>query len=231
MVSPQERWKLNITEPTGLELFEAIPEIRDIFIRGEWFEFICAFNRHHTGVALLFVHNFDGFQTQLGDTTIHITEHFIVGVCALRLVVRDGLKRENCQLKSATSFWWQNTKTLIGVRASQLCGLKKSGGAFSLHFKGISWEKVDSQSSHCYHLRFLMHLNGDKELNLPFYFLKRLTKMSKRVQNYPESAHRSLYHQGFIKILVLFALNEIEIPWKYFLESLGLQEEGQEVDP
>jgi hypothetical protein len=47
---------------------------------------------------------------------------------------------------------------------------------------------------HFYHIRFLMHLNGDKELNLPFYFLKRLTKMSKRIHNYSESAHRSLYH-------------------------------------
>jgi hypothetical protein len=69
---------------------------------------------------------------------------------------------------------------------------------------------------HCYHLCFLMHLSGDKELNLPFYFLKIL-KMSRRVQSHPESAHRSLYHQGFIKILVLFALDEIEMPWKFFL--------------
>jgi len=72
-----------------------------------------------------------------------------------------------------------------------------------------------------------MHLNSDKELNLPFYFLKRLTKMSKGIHNYLESMHRILYHQGLIKILVLFDLNEIEIPWTYFLVSLGLQEEGQ----
>jgi hypothetical protein len=52
---------------------------------------------------------------------------------------------------------------------------------------------------HCYHIRFLMHLNGDKELNLPFYLLKILTKMSKRIHNYPESSHRSLYHQGSLK--------------------------------
>jgi hypothetical protein len=62
-----------------------------------------------------------------------------------------------------------------------------------------------------------MHLNGDKELNLPFFFLKILAKMSKRVQNYPKSAHRILYQRGFIKILVVFYLNEIEIPWKYFM--------------
>jgi hypothetical protein len=62
-----------------------------------------------------------------------------------------------------------------------------------------------------------MHLNGDKELNLPFFFLKIVAKMSKRVQNYPKSTHRILYKWGFIKILVVFYLNEIEIPWKYFM--------------
>jgi hypothetical protein len=72
-----------------------------------------------------------------------------------------------------------------------------------------------------------MHLNGDKEMNLPFYLLKILTKMSKRIQNYPEAAHRSLYHQGFIKILVLFSLSELGMSWKDFLVSLGLQEEHE----
>ena len=78
---------------------------------------------------------------------------------------------------------------------------------------------------HYYHIIFLMHLNGDKEMNLPLYLLKILTKMSKRIHNYPKASHISLYHQGLIKILVLFALNELEIPWTYFLVSLGLQEE------
>jgi hypothetical protein len=65
---------------------------------------------------------------------------------------------------------------------------------------------------HFYHIRFLVHLNGDKELNLPFYLLKILTKMSKRIQNYPESSHRSLYHKGFIKILVIVSLRELDMP-------------------
>jgi len=62
MVSPQERWQLNRTESTGLELFEVMLEIKDIFVRGEWFDFICAFK---------------GYHTQIRDITIHITKHFI----------------------------------------------------------------------------------------------------------------------------------------------------------
>jgi hypothetical protein len=75
-----------------------------------------------------------------------------------------------------------------------------------------------------------MHLSGDKELNLSFYFLKSLTKMARRVQGHPESSHRILYHQGLIKILVLFALDEIEMSWDYFLQSVGLQEKEKQPD-
>jgi hypothetical protein len=46
--------------------------------------------------------------------------------------MRDGLKRGNFQLKSAINFLRKNTKTLIGAKASQFYGLKKSGGVFSL---------------------------------------------------------------------------------------------------
>jgi hypothetical protein len=51
----EKRWQLNRTEPQGLELFEAIPEIKDIFVKAEWYDFLCAFEGHHTGLAMLFM--------------------------------------------------------------------------------------------------------------------------------------------------------------------------------
>jgi hypothetical protein len=75
-----------------------------------------------------------------------------------------------------------------------------------------------------------MHLSGDKELNLFFYLLKILTKMARRVHGHPESTHRSMYHQGLIKILVLFVLDEIETSWDYFMQSVGLREQEKQPD-
>jgi hypothetical protein len=77
---------------------------------------------------------------------------------------------------------------------------------------------------HCYHLCFLMHLSGDKEINLPYYMLKSLTKIAKRVQGHPESTHKSPYHDDMIKSLVILALEELEMPWEYLLKSVGLKE-------
>jgi hypothetical protein len=70
-----------------------------------------------------------------------------------------------------------------------------------------------------------MHLNGDTKMILPFYLLKSLTKMSKRVQNHPQTAHKSLFHQGLIKMLVLYALREVQMTWRQLLISLGMDEQ------
>jgi hypothetical protein len=59
---------------------------------------------------------------------------------------------------------------------------------------------------HCYQIHLLMLLSGDIEINFPYYLLKSLTKMARRVQGHPESAHKIMYHRGLIKLLVTFAL-------------------------
>jgi hypothetical protein len=61
-----------------------------------------------------------------------------------------------------------------------------------------------------YHIRLLMHINGDYPLNLPYFLLKSLSKMSKRVQTHPATAKGSLFHQVFINTLVVSALNEVQ---------------------
>jgi len=59
---------LNRNEPQGLEFFEAIPEVKYIFVKNEWYDFLCMFQGHHTGLDMLFAQTFDGFQNMLGDT-------------------------------------------------------------------------------------------------------------------------------------------------------------------
>jgi hypothetical protein len=75
-----------------------------------------------------------------------------------------------------------------------------------------------------------MHLSGDREINLPYYLLKSLTKMVRRVQGHPESSHTIMYHQGLIKLLVTFSLGELKIPWDYLLKSVGLKEKEKAPD-
>jgi hypothetical protein len=66
-----------------------------------------------------------------------------------------------------------------------------------------------------------MHLNGDYPLNMPYFLLKILAKMSKRVQSHPATAKGSLFHQVLIKTLVVSALREIQKPWSWLIQSLN----------
>jgi hypothetical protein len=176
-------------------------------------DFICAFNGHHTKIALIFAQNFDGFQTQIGDITIHITKHFIVGACALPISGERWFKKGKLPAEVCNQFLVAEHQSPDWSQGIPIHWMKEEWrGILSTIQRYITGEGRFS-IVHCYHLIFLMHLNGDKEMNLPFYLLKILTKMSKRVQNYPQTAHRSLYHQGFIKILVLFSLSELGMSW------------------
>jgi hypothetical protein len=71
-----------------------------------------------------------------------------------------------------------------------------------------------------------MHLNGDHEMNFPFYLLKRLKKMAKRIHNHPKDSHKSLFHQGLIIMLVMYALREVQVSRQQLLSSLGFGEQG-----
>jgi len=77
---------------------------------------------------------------------------------------------------------------------------------------------------HIYHIRLLMHLNGDIPLCFPLFLLKHLSKMSKRIQSHPATASKSLFHQRLIKTLVMYALGEVQHPWDLLIESLELEE-------
>jgi hypothetical protein len=74
---------------------------------------------------------------------------------------------------------------------------------------------------HIYHIRLLIHVNGDYPLNLPYLLLNILSKMSKRIQSHPATAKNSLFHQGLIKMLVLFSLNEVQRSWDWLIQSLN----------
>ena len=58
------------------------------------------------------------------------------------------------------------------------------------------------------HLHFLMHLSGDQKLNLNYYLLKSLQKMVARIYNHQEHTVPSLFHQGLIKLLIVFYLRK-----------------------
>jgi len=73
---------------------------------------------------------------------------------------------------------------------------------------------------HLYYIRLLIHVNGDYRINIPYLLLKILYNMSKRIQKHPAATNNSLFHQGLIKTLVIFSLNEVQRSWDWLIQSL-----------
>ena len=78
-----------------------------------------------------------------------------------------------------------------------------------------------------YHLRFMLHINRESKLNLPYYMLKSVEKMIVRVRNHPKNSIHSVFHQGLIKILINFELGKTGISWQHFILWFGFEFEAQ----
>jgi len=72
-----------------------------------------------------------------------------------------------------------------------------------------------------YHLRLLMVFDR-LALNMPFYFLKSLSKMSKTYQI--ELDHKLIFHHRLIFILLLHELVKYHISWERFLSKIQLDD-------
>ena len=166
----------------------------------------------------------------LGDTWIHVTENFIGATCILPVCGERWFKKGKLPLNLSNKFLVLEHQYSDWSQGIPLAWIKEEWKRALIVVHRYIIGEGQFNIVHCYHLHFLMHLSGDKEINLPYYLLTSLTKMAKRVQGHPESTHRSLYHQGLIKLLVTFTLEELEMPWDYFLKSMGLKEHEQVPD-
>jgi len=83
--------------------------------------------------------------------------------------------------------------------------------------------------SHIYrfHVRFLLDMVEHSKMNLPYFLLKSLGKMSSKVKKYPESTMTSLAHHSLITSLVYYELYVNKIDENIFLVdvSFDLKEE------
>jgi hypothetical protein len=67
-----------------------------------------------------------------------------------------------------------------------------------------------------YHIRLLMHFIGF-DLDMPFYLLRSLYKMSKRYKR--QGVDSSLFHHGLVKILLMHHLSTIGDSWEEFFNK------------
>ena len=65
-------------------------------------------------------------------------------------------------------------------------------------------------------------------MNLPFFFLKSLQKISSRVKEHQDHTKQSVFHHGLIKLVISTVLQKREKTWEYFLFWSGFQTKKEE---
>jgi hypothetical protein len=68
-----------------------------------------------------------------------------------------------------------------------------------------------------YHIRMLLHFTGKIEMNVPYYLLRSIGKMSDRVKAKSKDVDSSLFHSRLIRMLVSEELGKKEISWENFV--------------
>jgi hypothetical protein len=70
-----------------------------------------------------------------------------------------------------------------------------------------------------YHIRLMLHFTGKIEMNIPYYLLRSIGKMSDRVQSKSKVVDTSIFHFGLIRMLVSEELGKKYISWEHFVIS------------
>jgi hypothetical protein len=68
-----------------------------------------------------------------------------------------------------------------------------------------------------YHIRLLLHFTGKMEMNIPYYLLRSIGKMSDRVQSKSKVVDTSIFHSGLIRMLVSEEMGKKDISWEHFI--------------
>jgi hypothetical protein len=72
----------------------------------------------------------------------------------------------------------------------------------------------------------MIHIEGIKRMNLPYYFLWDLNNMDMRVQENPKTPPHRIFHQGLIKFLIKAELGKLQKTWDQFLIQSRFEKEN-----
>jgi hypothetical protein len=182
-----------------------------------WDIFIKKFKGYNLCVAKEFAQTFDGCRAKVGDIQLEVTEEFLSEATGLPL---SGQK------------WFKNSKIdevpwslFMTSRKIECCDKGILVSLLKVRWHGLL--SVLKQFITCeghyglvflYHVRLLMHFIGF-HLNVSFYLLRSLYKMSKRYKK--QSLDSSLFHHGLIKMLLVHHLKTLSDDWDGFLARNG----------
>lgn len=214
-------------EPSTGELFEIFPEIAKTFSNTGWLKFCMALKGYHPQIAAAFIQTFNGFEAQVAELTIRVLEDIISCVFDLPLDGERWFKNDKVNEQSLNQFLKEdypkpNWSTRISTKH-----LQDKWKTVMLTVR--EYITCEGKYEHLYrfHLHFLIHLKGQNEMNLPYYLIKDLSKISAKIQKNPLTLENNLSHHSFITMLVFDQIMRNGLSIRSFLHSSGFYQKEQ----
>jgi hypothetical protein len=211
-------------EPGKLVTSEIHRDCIQILEQKQWIGFFEKFDGSCEEVALEFAHSFDGERATVGNLTIRISEDIIAHVTGLPQIGERYFKTKHFKDKSWASFISRSRVAAVnwkkGIPRSWL--IHPWDELAYLIQKFITCEGRFS-IIYLYHIKLLQHLKGDCEINMPYFLLQSLSKMAKAVQKQGRNTEKSLYHCGFIKMIIIYELQKQNLTWQQFIIENGFE--------
>ena len=214
-------------EPSSPDIFEALSDLREMFRKAEWLQFCLALKGYHPQIVTAFISTFNGYEATVSGLTIRVSEDSLSYVFALPLTGERWFKNNKVDEGSLLQFLKPDCQTpdwSVGIPAKHL--QEKWGMAMIAIQQYITCE---GRYKHLYrfHLRFLLHLTGEKEMNLPFYLIKDLTKISAKIQKNPLAMDSSLAHHSLITMIVFDQIIRSGVSIRSFLSDSGFHQKDK----
>lgn len=190
-----------------------------------WLRFIQKFRGYNKEVTKAFARSFNGHAVEIGDLKFTATKATIAAATSLPQEGERWFKNRSVD-DQGWRIMLQNPgmDTSIFTKGIPVHAIKDEWSTLLLLIQKFITCEGRFGSMYMYHARLIMNFMEVYTLNLPYFLLSSLKKMSSTVQKHVGNIEPHLYHHGFIKILIEDQMKNTKDTWEKFLTRNHFQE-------
>jgi len=214
-------------EPSTEDLFEVFPQVAETFDRAGWLNFCLCLKGYHPEIVTAFIQTFDGYEAQIAELTVRISEDIIACAFDIQIEGERWFRKDKFDESTLHQFLKEDAPEpnwRIGIPTKHL---KDEWQIMMIAIR--SYITCEGRYVHLYrlHMRFLLHLTGQQTMNLPYFLIRDLIKVSKKIQKNPSKMENSVSHHSLITMLVFDQLRRNDMSIKKFLQGSGFAQKEQ----
>jgi len=190
-------------EPKGMSLINSNPGYIEIFRKAGCLKFCQNLEGHHIDVTHKFVLNYDGKSSKVGDLMVQVTEKDIAMATGIPAEGERWFKDTTLDLSDCKKFFREEYQDInLTSGAPRKCITDESDEFLKVIQRYFTCEGRFNMV-YAYHIRLLMHFDGMRALNIPYFLHISIGNMTDKIQGNPKQFENHIFHHALIKLLIV----------------------------